>query len=128
MLKSTSVTLFLCCIYYQFNLNPYNQRKQRLSLVIATVCYVHWGVKTVLKYTIYQNKTRASDKCWIRTDKQRVGGGDRMAKTEPPGRASVATEPESLFYFCGPAKLAMEASEHHSLDVSVGQHSPRIAI
>lgn len=44
-------------------------------------------------------------------DKQRVGGRDKMAKTEPPGRASVATRPESLFYFCGPAKLAMEGSE-----------------
>lgn len=39
-------------------------------------------------------------------DKQRVGGRDKMTKTEPPGRASVATEPESLFYFCGPAKIS----------------------
>lgn len=92
-------------------LNLYNQRKQRLSLIIATVCYVHWGVKTVLKCTICQNKTRASNKGLIHMDKQRVGGGDKMAKTEPPGRASVATEPKSLFYFYGPAKLAVEAPE-----------------
>lgn len=80
-------------------LNLYNQKKQRLSLIIATVCYVHWGVKTVLKCIICQNKTRASNKGLIHMDKQRVGGGDKMATTEPPGRASVATEPENLFYF-----------------------------
>ena len=80
-------------------------------MIIATVCYVHWGVKIVLKCTVCQNKTRASNKGLIRMDKQRVGGRDKMAKTEPPRRASVATEPESLFYFWGPAKLAVEASE-----------------
>lgn len=44
---------------------------------------------------------------WI----SREGGRGKVAKTEPPGRASVATEPESLFCFCAPAKLATEASE-----------------
>lgn len=45
-------------------------------------------------------------------EKQRVGGRGKMAKTEePPGRSSVATEPERSFCVCAPAKLAMEASE-----------------
>lgn len=44
-------------------------------------------------------------------EKQRVGGGGKMARTEPPGRPSVATEPDSWFYFCAPAKLAVEAYE-----------------
>lgn len=79
-------------------------------MTIATLCYVLWGLKTILKCTMCPNKPRTSNKCLTHMDKQRVGGGGRRQGWSLLGDP-VATRPDSLFYFCAPAELAVETYE-----------------
>lgn len=92
------------------NLSLYNQRKQRPEFdhCYCVLCALGLGQSKNVPYI--KTKLEHQTSAWL-TWVSREGGRGKMAKTEPPGRASVAAQYESLFCFCAPAKLVTETSE-----------------